>query len=119
MSMFDKNISAEKRASLEFAEESREQEWKYPSFALKLFHGVVDLPLIYPFPKQSEEDKAEGDAFLQRLEKFLKEKLDPDEVDRTGIIPDEVYKGLGELGAFAIKIHKEEAAVQPKTEEKA
>src|SRR3989338_6817090 len=111
MSMFDKNISAEKRASLEFAEESREQEWKYPSFALKLFHGVVDLPLIYPFPKQSEEDKAEGDAFLQRLEKFLKEKLDPDEVDRTGIIPDEVYKGLGELGAFAIKIHKEDGGL--------
>jgi len=111
MSMFDKNISEEKKASLELAEESREQEWKYPSFALKLFHGVVDWPLIYPFPTQGEEDKREGDAFLERLEKFLREKLDPDEVDRTGIIPDEVYKGLAEMKAFAIKIHKKDGGL--------
>ena len=107
MSMFDKNISAEKRASLEFAEDAREKEWKYPSFALKLFYGVVDLPLIAPFPRQSEADKREGDFFLEKLSKFLKENLDPDEVDRTGLIPDKVYKGLGELKAFAIKISKE------------
>ena len=104
MSMFDKNISAEKRASLELAEDSREQEWKYPSFALKLFHGILDWPLIYPFPKQSAEDKRKGDEFIAKLKQFLEINLDPDEVDRTGLIPDAVYKGLGELGAFAIKI---------------
>lgn len=107
MSMFDKNISAEKRASLEFAEEAREQEWKYPSFALKLFYGKVDLPLIFPFPQQSEADRKEGDAFLEKLSTFLKQNLDPDEVDRTGLIPDKVIKGLGQLKAFAIKIPKE------------
>ncbi len=107
MSMFDKNISAEKRASLEFAEEAREQEWKYPSFALKLFYGQVDYPLITPFPQQSEADRKVGDAFLEKLNTFLKQNLDPDEVDRTGIIPDPVIKGLGELKAFAIKIPKE------------
>ncbi len=107
MSMFDKNISAEKRASLELAEDSRELEWKYPSFALKLFHGVVDWRLIYPFPRQTEADKKEGDLFIKKLESFLKENLDPDEVDRTGLIPEKVYKGLGEMKAFAIKIPKE------------
>ena len=80
MSMYDKNISSEKRASLEFAEDAREQEWKYPSFALKLFYGKVDLPLIFPFPQQSEADKKEGDAFLEKLGTFLKQNLDPDEV---------------------------------------
>ena len=30
MSLFDKNISAEKKASLEFAEDQRETEWKHP-----------------------------------------------------------------------------------------
>lgn len=104
MSMFDKNISEEKRASLELAEDSREQEWKYPSFALKIFHGLPNWNLIFPFPKQAEEDKKIGDEFLRKLEPFLRANLDPDEVDRTGIIPDKVIKGLGELGAFAIKI---------------
>lgn len=107
MSMFDKNISQEKRESLEFAEAARESEWKYPSFALKLFHGFPDWKLIYPFPVQSKEDKQIGDEYLAKLEKFLKEKLDPDEVDRTGQIPDEVMRGLAELKAFAIKISKE------------
>ncbi len=107
MSMFDKNISREKRESLEFAEAARESEWKYPSFALKLFHGILDWDLIYPFPVQSPEDKKEGDEFLAKFEKLLKEKLDPDLVDRTGIIPDEVIKALAALKAFAIKIPKE------------
>ena len=104
MSMFDKNISEEKRASLEFAEDQREAEWKYPSFALKLFHGVVDAGLIFPFPQQSPEDKKKGDVYISKLEKFLKENLDPDQVDLTYQIPDKVMKGLGELKAFAMKI---------------
>ncbi len=107
MSMYDKNMGAEKRASLEFAEASRESEWKYPSFALKLFHGFVDWKLISPFPMQPPEDKRLGDEYLEKLGKLLKEKLDPNEVDRTGIIPQDVMKGLGELKAFAIKIPKE------------
>ncbi len=106
MSLFDKNISDEKRESLELAEDSRESEWKYPSFVLKLFHGVVDHKLIFPFPEQSAEDKKEGDVFLEKLETLLKEKLNPDEVDRTGIIPDNVIKALANIGAFAIKIPK-------------
>src|SRR3989338_8042381 len=107
MSMFDKNISQEKLKSLELAEDSREQEWKYPSFALKLMYGVPDWELIFPFPVQSPADKAEGDSFLKKLEAFLRAKLNPNEVDKTGLIPQEVYKGLGEMGAFAIKIRKE------------
>ena len=107
MSMYHKNISADKKASLEFAEEQREAEWKYPSFALQLFHGHLYSNLIRPFPVQSQKDKEKGDAFLQKLEKFLKENLDPNEVDKTGIIPDKVMEGLAGLGAFAIKIPEE------------
>jgi len=107
MGMFDKNIGQEKLKSLEFAEAAREQEWKFPSFARKLFYGELDFNLIYPFPEQSAEEKKIGDGYLVKMEKFLKENLDPDEVDRTGLIPDKVYKGLAELGAFALKIPQE------------
>ncbi|MCA9400179.1 MAG: acyl-CoA dehydrogenase family protein [Candidatus Omnitrophica bacterium] len=107
MSLFDKNISQEKKASLEFAEEQRQEEWHHPSFALQLFHGHPDWDLIHPFPEQSLEEKAEGDAFINRLHDFLLHELDPDEVDRTGTIPERVMEGLAELGAFAIKVPKE------------
>ncbi|MBI3602737.1 MAG: acyl-CoA dehydrogenase family protein [Candidatus Omnitrophica bacterium] len=107
MSMFDKNISQEKLKSLEFAEAAREQEWTSPSYALQLFHGALDFNLISPFPEQSASEKKIGDEYLVKIEKFLRENLDPDEVDRTGIIPDAVYKGLAEMGAFALKIPEE------------
>ena len=107
MGMYDKNISQEKLKSLEFAEAAREQEWKSPSFALQLFHGNPDFKLIHPFPAQPEAEKKIGDEYLVRMEKFLRENLNPDEVDLTGIIPDKVMKGLAELGAFALKIPKE------------
>src|SRR3989338_295170 len=107
MSMFDKNISHEKRTSLEFAEEARELEWKYPSFALQLFLGEPDWRLIHPFPTQSPDDRKIGTEHLEKFKKFLVENLDPNEVDRTGIIPDRVMKGLAQLGGFAMKIPKE------------
>src|SRR5437868_2643344 len=104
MSMYDKNISQEKLKSLEFAEAAREQEWKSPSFALQLFHGKTEFNLLHPFPAQSAAEKKAGDEYLVKMEKFLRENLNPDEVDRTSIIPDKVMKGLADLGAFALKI---------------
>jgi len=107
MSMYDKNISQEKLKSLEFAEAAREMEWKAPSFALKLFHGSLDFKLINPFPKEDPEQKKACDEYMVKIEKFLRENLNPDEVDKTGEIPQKVYKGLADLGAFALKIPKE------------
>ena len=42
--------------------------------------GRLDLAKISPFPEQKAEDRDQGDAFLQRLDKFLREKVDPDAV---------------------------------------
>jgi alkylation response protein AidB-like acyl-CoA dehydrogenase len=111
MSMYDKNISKEKLASLEFAENAREEEWKHPSFALELFLGKVNWDLIFPFPEQKSEDKKKGDDYIKKLEDFLRKNLDPDEVDRTSKIPDHVMKGLAELKAFAMKIQEKDGGL--------
>ncbi len=111
MSMFDKNISKDKLASLEFAENARETDWKHPSFALKLFHGRLNWDLIHPFPLQSADDKKKGDEYLAKLEDFLKKNLDPDEVDHSCKIPDHVMKGLADLKAFALKIHERDGGM--------
>lgn len=107
MDMYDKNISHEKRESLELAEGSREREWNYPSFVRDIFHGKLSWDLIYPFPEQSESDKKIGTEYLEKLKAFLEANLNPDEVDQTGEIPPHVVKGLIDMGAFSLKISPE------------
>ncbi len=104
MSLYDKNMAKEKVASLEFAEDSRETEWVHPSFSALLYQGEVKWDLLHPFPTQSADDRKIGDEFLAKVEAWLKENYDADEVDRTGEIPDAALKGLAELGCFAMKI---------------
>src|SRR3989338_5940078 len=99
--------NAEKAKSLEVAEEAREESWKHPSFVGDLFMGQVRWDLIFPYPAQSVEDKKIGDNFLAKLASFLKAKVDADAIDRDSQIPDEVMKGLAELGCFGLKIPKE------------
>src|SRR5436190_2682240 len=97
-------MNAGQRAALELTEAARDAAAEKSSFGSDLFMGRFDASKILPFPEQRAEDRDQGDAFLQRLEKFLREKVDPDAIDRTGEIPDEVIKGIAEMGAFGIKI---------------
>jgi len=102
-----KHLSEKEKESLEVAEASRETEWTQPSFVAELFLGRFRTDLITPYPLQSPEDKAIGDEFMVRLEAFLKDNLDPDEVDRTGDLPQNVIDGLAKLGCWGMKIPKE------------
>ncbi len=97
-------MSEGERAALEATEAARESAAMERTFAGGLFLGRFDLARIQPFPEQSAEDRDQGDAFLERLENFLRDHVDPDEIDETGEIPDEVMEGLAQLGAFGIKI---------------
>jgi len=100
------NMSAGQKAAMEMAEDSRDKR-EISGFAGALFMGNPDFSRIAPFPTQSIEDKDQGDTFLRKLRTFLKEQTDPDQIDREGEIPDEVFKGLAELGAFGIKIPRQ------------
>lgn len=103
----DKSLSEGKRKALELAEDSREQDWKHPSFVAELFKGRVHWELLLPYPEQNAEDRKAGDAFLKKLEAVLREYIDPDKVDQTGEVPESALKALAEIGAFAIKVPKE------------
>src|SRR5262249_54640797 len=99
-------MSSGQRAALELTEAAREAA-KEPTFASGLFMGRFDASQIRPFPAQTAEDRDQGDAFLQQLERLLQTKVDPDEIDRTGEIPDEVIDELAKLRAFGIKVAPE------------
>lgn len=106
--VFDTSKMTEgQKEAMEVAEAARETEWTKPSFASSLFMGKFDYDLVKNFPGQSAEDKKVGDEFMAKVEEYLVANLDPEEVDRTGEIPDEVIKGMFEIGLFGMKVPKE------------
>jgi len=100
-------MSTGKREALELAEASRDPLDERGSFASNLFIGRYDFNRIYPWPEQSGEDREAGKDFLASLEKYLRENVDADEVDRTGEIPQKNIEELFALGAFGVKIPKQ------------
>jgi len=86
------------------AEASRETEWDKPSFVRELFDGKLDLSLIHPFPTPDPEEERRGEEWIGKLERFLRDHVDGEQIEREGKIPAEVIQGLRELGAFGIKI---------------
>jgi alkylation response protein AidB-like acyl-CoA dehydrogenase len=97
-------MSGAQRAALEMTEAARDTPGTKHGFCGGLFLGHFDLGALVPYPRQSPEDRDQGNAFLGPLEKFLRERVDPDEIDRTGEISDAVLAELAAMGAFGIKI---------------
>ncbi|HEY2328466.1 MAG TPA: acyl-CoA dehydrogenase family protein [Verrucomicrobiae bacterium] len=96
-------MSAGQRAAMELTEAAREVSHGR-NFASGLFMGEFNLAGISPFPIQNDDDRRRGEVFLNKLETLLREKVDPDEIDRTGEIPQPVMDELAKLGAFGIKV---------------
>src|ERR1700756_441436 len=76
-------MSKGKREALELAEASRDPLDDRGSFASNLFIGRYDFDRIYPWPAQSAEDRQAGEEFLRKLEAYLHDHVDPEEIDRT------------------------------------
>src|SRR3989441_1096125 len=100
-----RKISADE--AREVAEAAREQEWAAPSFVRDLFLGKLRMDLIHPYPEQNPAEIARAKPFLDSLERFLRERVDSDRIDREGEIPEDVIDGLRKVGAFGIKIPRE------------
>ncbi|WP_329789303.1 acyl-CoA dehydrogenase family protein [Lentzea sp. DG1S-22] len=100
-------MTVDERAARKVAEQARETRWQRPSFGKELFLGHFRLDLIHPHPSGTAEDRARGEAFLDKLRKFTEEHIDNTVIERDAQIPDDVLKGLKDLGAFGMKIKPE------------
>ncbi|HEU4473605.1 MAG TPA: acyl-CoA dehydrogenase family protein [Gemmatimonadales bacterium] len=98
---------ASEQEAREVAEAAREQEWQAPSFVREMFEGSFRLDLVHPFPAPNPADLERARPFMERLERFMRERVDSDMIDREGKIPSYIVRGLGEIGAFGIKIDPE------------
>ncbi|WP_406287008.1 acyl-CoA dehydrogenase family protein [Embleya sp. NBC_00896] len=95
------------REARKVAEEARQQDWDKPSFAKELFLGRFRLDLVHPHPEADAEEIRRGEDFLAILREFLATRVDPAVIERDSKIPDEVLKGLAEIGALGMKIDTE------------
>src|SRR3954447_24986797 len=89
------------------AEEAREKVWDRPSFGKQLFLGRLRIDLIHPHPRPDVDARTAGEKFLAELERFCAERIDAEAIERESRIPDEVIRGLAEIGAFGMKIDTE------------
>jgi len=100
-------VLASETEARDVAEAARESEWEHPSFVRELFLGRFRLDLIDPHPPvRNAEEEARAKPFMDKLEAFLR-RIDSEEIDRTGEIPEALIQELRDMGAFGIKIPKE------------
>jgi alkylation response protein AidB-like acyl-CoA dehydrogenase len=93
------------REARQVAEAARETTWQRPSFGKELFLGRFRLDLVHPFPQGGDdESRRKGEDFLRRLRKFCETAVDGERIEREGQIPDEVIRGLKDLGTLGMKI---------------
>uniref|UniRef100_A0A8C6YZE3 Complex I assembly factor ACAD9, mitochondrial n=2 Tax=Nothoprocta perdicaria TaxID=30464 RepID=A0A8C6YZE3_NOTPE len=62
---------------------------------------------VFPYPEVKNEELEEMKQFVQPIEKFFREEVDSQKIDREGKIPPETLKGLKELGLFGMQIPEE------------
>src|SRR5690606_28322684 len=92
------------RQARQVAEAAREAAWRKPSFGTELVAGRSRLDLVHPWPEPDPEAEARYQEFAKRLERFLTTEVDGAQIERDAFIPDHVFTGLAELGAFGMKI---------------
>ncbi len=98
-------LATEKEARA-VAEAARESDWTEPSFVRELFLGRFRFDLIHPHPEYDPAEAARAKPFMDALRAFM-ERLDSEEIDRTGDIPEPAVQELRDMGAFGIKIPRE------------
>ncbi|NLU69707.1 acyl-CoA dehydrogenase family protein [Streptomyces sp. HNM0574] len=100
-------MSVSAREAREVAEAARERGWRRPSFAKELFLGRFRLDLIHPQPEPDPEDVRRGEEFLAVLREFARTRIDAAAIERDARIPDDVIRGLREIGALGMKVGTE------------
>ncbi|HEY8090273.1 MAG TPA: acyl-CoA dehydrogenase family protein [Polyangiaceae bacterium] len=74
------------------------------SFMKSLFFGVIEEGLIFPWPEPQAQEVDALHALLDGIRRYFHLWVDSATIDREQRIPDEVLKGLKELGLFGMLV---------------
>jgi alkylation response protein AidB-like acyl-CoA dehydrogenase len=76
-------------------------------FAKSLFFGRFKGEVLFPYPQLTAEQQRAADEASATVQKFADERIDHMKIDREARIPDEVVRGLGDLGVLGMTIPKD------------
>ena len=78
-----------------------------PSFTRGVFLGEIREDLVFPFPELAPGDRENLNAILDSFRAWSAATVDSAGMDREGRFPDEVRKGMAELGMMGLNIPEE------------
>jgi acyl-CoA dehydrogenase family protein 9 len=78
-----------------------------PSFTKSVFLGEIREELVFPFPVLSNDEKETLGAILDSMRDWAKSSVNSAKFDRDGRFPDEVRRGMRELGLMGVNIPEE------------
>ncbi len=78
-----------------------------PSIVAGMFYGEIMEEEVFPFPQFSESQKEMAKMMTEAIQKFAEASIDSAKFDRESKVPDEVLKGLGELGLCGMAVGEE------------
>ena len=71
-------------------------------FAKALFFGRFRGDLLFPYPALPPDQQAKADEIAAKVKAFADAHIDHVRIDREARIPDEVVRGLGDLGVLGM-----------------
>src|SRR3954449_3873372 len=75
-----------------------------PSFAKGLMLGEIHEDLVFPYPIPDREEVEKVRGLIKGFREYAADHIDAVEIDRTGTIPDQTYRDLGELGLMGLYV---------------
>ncbi len=102
-----KGVSDDDRAMIQNIEAMMGPEPEDMGFMKNVFWGRFREDLLFPYPQESDEEKARCDALLEELEAYLENEHPRVEIDEEQYIPDWVIERLFDMGVMGMIIPEE------------
>lgn len=102
-----KNVSAEDRKMIQDVEAMMGPEPSQMGFAKNLFWGRFRNDLVFPYPRESREEREKCDRLLAALTEYLENEHPRIEIDQEEHIPEWAFKRLFDLGVMGMTVPEE------------
>ncbi|PSQ60236.1 MAG: acyl-CoA dehydrogenase, partial [Bacteroidetes bacterium QH_10_64_19] len=102
-----KGVSEEDQQMIQNIESMMGPEPEDMGFIKNVFWGRVREDLLFPYPRESDEERERCDALLEELEEYLEDEHPRVKIDQEQEIPEEVIDRLFEMGVLGMIIPEE------------
>ena len=102
-----KGVSDEDRVMIENIEAMMGPEPEDMGFMKNAFWGRFREDLLFPYPREDDEERARCDELLEELEEYLENEHPRVEIDEEQYIPDWVIERLFDIGVMGMIIPEE------------